>query len=157
MKAAFVTLGLVLGAGMVLERWPSSRTAPAFADAVTLSDGRTVFAEGSVRREDDRLEIGPGVTTLLVRASGAAQDSRSLTLLVGGTGLLRLPDRSPLLLRPEGALLELRLEVAATVTDQAGRKETLLRQTIILEGDAPAVVHFGSPVESGEPPEGPVR
>ena len=157
MKAAFVTLGLVLGAGVVLERWPSSRTAPAFADAVTLSDGRTVFAEGSVRREDDRLEIGPGVTTLLVRASGAAQDSRSLTLLVGGTGLLRLPDRSPLLLRPEGALLELRLEVAATVTDQAGRKETLLRQTIILEGDAPAVVHFGSPVESGEPPEGPVR
>ena len=157
MKAAFVILGLGLVAGALLERWPSARTSPVFADSMTLDDGRVVFAEGPVRRQDDRLEIGPGVTTILVRASTAAQGSRVLPLLVGGTGLLKLPDRSPLVLRPEGARLELPLEVAVVLTDRAGRRETLWRQTVTLEGDSPAVVRFGSPVESGEPPEGPVR
>ena len=157
MKAAFVILGLGLVAGALLERWPSARTSPVFADSMTLDDGRVVFAEGPVRRQDDRLEIGPGVTTILVRASTAAQGSRVLPLLVGGTGLLKLPDRSPLVLRPEGARLELPLEVAVVLTDRAGRRETLWRQTVTLEGDSPAVVRFGSPVETGEPREGPVR
>ena len=157
MRTAFATLGLVLLAAALLERWPSSRSGPVFADAVALADGRVVFAEGAARRHDDRLEIEPGVTTFLVRTPEAAPAPRALPLLVGGTGLLELPDRAPLVLRPEGARLELPLEVAVTVTDRAGHRETLLRQTITLAGDSPAVVRFDDARESVELPEGPVR
>ena len=94
---------------------------------------------------------------MLVRAASAGQVTSPLPLLVGGTGLLRLPDRPPLVLRPEGARLELPLEVAAIVADRAGRQETLLRQTVTLEGEAPAVVRFTESPETVEPREGPVR
>jgi hypothetical protein len=123
---------------------------------VELSDGRVVFAEGPVREREDRLEIAPGATHLLVRAT-EAQATAALPLLVGGTGLLKVPDRPSLVLRPEGARLEVPLELAATVAGGGGRREALLRQTIVLEGDAPAVLRFGPPGESGEPREGPVR
>jgi hypothetical protein len=153
---ALVTLGVVLASAALLERWPKTRSGPVFANDMELDDGRVVFAEGPVREREDRLEIAPGTTHLLVRAP-EAQASATLPLLVGGTGLLKVPDRPSLVLRPEGARLEVPLELAATVAGGGGRREVLLRQTIVVEGDAPAVLRFGPPRESGEPREGPVR
>jgi hypothetical protein len=180
-KAALVALGLVLSAAALLERWPSSRTGPVFPEAVALADGRMVFPEGPLRRQDDLLEVRSGVTTFIVRMPGDTSESggggrarggstlsdisqdkgpesAALFLLVGGAGRLKLPDRQPLVLRPQGALVALPLEIAVTLTDRTGgHRQTLLRQAVTFEGDAPAVVRFPEVPETGELPQGPVR
>jgi hypothetical protein len=122
---------VVLASAFALERWPATRTRPQWPDAVVLPDGATVFFEGDVRAEGDGVRAWRTVR-LLVRG-GLARDS--LTLVVDGTGRLRVGDGAPVV--PAGRPLTLRvpLERAAALTGRRGATEALSRQRLQVTGD----------------------
>jgi hypothetical protein len=155
--ASSVTLALVLAGALVLERWPSARTGPVFPNTVPLSDGRTVFPEGRLRRQGDLFELQPGATNLLVRAP-SEEGSKRLALLLGGEGLVHWRGRSPVALRPHGVVADLPLEPVVTVEGRAGVRETLLRQTLRVPGPTPVALRFtGGLLENGELEPAPER
>ena len=122
---------LLLAAAFALERWPTLRGGPSFPNAVEVRPGITVFAPPTARREGDAFVMEGGHAELLVRSRPRIE---ALTAVVGGEGVLRLPARAPLPLRPAGAILELPLVPVARFRDAGGEEETLYRQQLGVEG-----------------------
>ena len=121
-RAAFVALGLVLAAAALLERWPSSRSGPGLRErrGPRRRPGRVRRGPGA-RGATTGWRSRPGVTTVLVRAAERPARSPRLAAARGRyRASPRLPDRPPLVLRPEGARLESAARVAAIV-DRTGR------------------------------------
>lgn len=141
--------GLVLAAGLFLERWPGKRDAPLFADRMVIP-GVTpppllsadaipilppaVFVSGAARVREDEAILGPGPVELLVRAPLPAS---SLRVTVGGQGgVLRATGLAPLVLRPTGGLLDLPLVPYHEVRGRDGRRVAYSRTSLALDGEA---------------------
>jgi hypothetical protein len=153
--------GLVLAAGLFLERWPGKRMAPAFpeamvfaamdtraAPATTLAAPPLVFVSGAASVREDEAILGPGSVELLLRAPLPAS---SLRVTVGGQGsVLRAIGLPPLVLRPTGGLLDLPLVPYHEVRGRDGRRVAWSRTSVTLEGEA--VLRLGD--EKVAPPEG---
>jgi len=143
--------GLVLAAGLFLERWPGRRDAPSFADRMVIP-GVTppplpsvdaipipppaVFVSGAARVREDEAILGPGPVELLVRARLPAS---SLRVTVGGQGaVLRAIGLAPLVPYHE-------------VRGRDGRRVAYSRTSLTLDGEA--VLRLGegrlAPPESG--------
>ena len=95
-----------LAAGLVLERWPGTRTAPSFAGTAggrrRAAPARPCSSTGGVRSREDEAIVGPGRSSC---SCGRRSTRPSLTVTVGGQGgVLRAPGLPPLVLRPTGAL-----------------------------------------------------
>jgi hypothetical protein len=147
LRSAMMTLGLVLAAAAVLERWPPARGGPSFPHRRDLADGRSVILEGPLRPKGDILEAQPGEVSFIVRARDDAQPG-ALPLLLGGTGLVDLPHGPPVVLRPHGVLVRLPLQKAAAVRGASGERETLWRQAIQIGGPDPVALRL--PAENAE-------
>ena len=154
--------GLVLAAGLFLERWPGKRDAPSFAGRMIVPGATAppaaipipppaVFVSGAARVREDEAILGPGVVELLLRAPLPAS---SLRVTVGGQGsVLRATGLSPLVLRPTGGLLDLPLVPYHEVRGRDGRRVAWSRTSLTLEGEA--VLRLGeevAPPEGGGPP-----
>lgn len=142
--------GVLLAAGLLLERWPGKRTGPAFPGAMRVSAAETpvLFVTGAARVREDEAILGPGAVDLVLRAPVAAS---SLRVTVGGPGaVLRATGLPPLVLRPTGSLLELPFVPYHEVRGRDGRRVAFSRTVLTLEGEA--VLRLGE----GEvaPPEG---
>ncbi|HEX9188247.1 MAG TPA: hypothetical protein VGB87_14300, partial [Vicinamibacteria bacterium] len=90
--------GVLLAAGLLLERWPGKRTGPAFAGAMRIAapEPPVLFVSGAARVREDEAILGPGAVELVLRAPVAAS---SLRVTVGGSGgILRATGLPPLVL-----------------------------------------------------------
>ena len=148
------TTGIVLAAGLFLERWPGKRDAPSFADRVFVPgvtslvspEVPAVFVSGAARVREDEAVLGPGSVELLVRAPFPAS---GLRVTVGGQGsVLRATGLPPLVLRPTGGLLDLPLIPYHEVRGRDGRRVAFSRASLALDGEA--VLRLGD----GPPPSG---
>ena len=156
--------GLVLAAGLFLERWPGTRRGPVFLGAMPIraagpgdTPPRTlappvVFVSGAASVREDEAILGPGVVELLLRAPLPAS---SLRVTIGGQGsVLRAPGLVPLVLRPTGGLLDLPLVPYHEVRGRDGRRVAFSRTSLTLEGEA--VLRLGeervAPPGGGGPP-----
>jgi hypothetical protein len=154
--------GLVLAAGLFLERWPGKRMAPAFPEAMVIAATDThvapattpaappvLFVSGAASVREDEAILGPGPVELLLRAPYPAS---SLRVTVGGQGgVLRATGLAPLVLRPTGGLLDLPLAPYPEVRGRDGRRVAWSRTSLTLEGEA--VLRLGEePVAPPEPP-----
>ena len=97
----------VLAAGLLLERWPSTATAPRFGDAIEAGPGVTAFVSGPVTVREDEARLRPGTVEVLVRSAAPIESVRAV---VGGEGRLQIHGRPPIVARPAGALGDLPLE-----------------------------------------------
>jgi hypothetical protein len=158
--------GVVLAAGLLLERWPGKRTGPVFpgampiaasevrdAPAGALAVPHVLFVSGAARVREDEAILGPGAVELVLRAPVAAS---SLRVTVGGPGgVLRADGLPPLVLRPTGSLLELPFVPYHEVRGRDGRRVAFSRTSLTLEGEA--VLRPGeeevAPPEGGGPPD----
>ncbi len=129
---------VVLGLALVLERWPGRRTAPAFANALPAESGALVFLDGAARLRGDEARLGPGRVEIVRRVSAgtALGEPTPLRVLVGGTGLLRVPGLAPLVLRPGGARVDLPLLAYHVVRGADGRTATFTRTSATIDGQA---------------------
>jgi hypothetical protein len=105
---------IVLAIGLLLERWPSERTAPRFGAALESAPAVTSFFDGPVTVREDEARLAPGRVDLLVRS---AVPMPSIRMVVGGDGRLSLPGRASIIARPAGALVDLPLEPRYTIRD----------------------------------------
>ena len=140
---AAVTSVVLLG-GALLERWPA-RPGPVFRDALRAADGAVWFVHGAARVREDEAIVGPGRADLLRRAPEAAVGAR---LLVGGRGVLRVPGRPPLVLRPAGAWVTLPLTPVHTVHGETGREVFFSRVEVAVE-DGQAVMRTEAGIAAG--------
>ena len=144
--AALATGVLVLA--FLLERWPTTRTAPVHADALpapaAAAGDALVFFAGAVRVREDEAVLGPGAVELLVRQRlpAAAGPVATLPAVVGGEGVLRFEGLPPLALRPTGALLDLRLITYHVVGGGEGPRAVFARLRATVSGQA--VLRFGA-------------
>jgi hypothetical protein len=146
MRRARSPLGVLLGMSAVvfslaflLERWPSPRTAPAFANALPAGSGTLVFFEGAVHVRDGEATLGPGPVEILRRSAARLEAEPGLPplrVIVGGTGLLRAPGLPPLLLRPAGAVVDLPLLAYHVVAGGDGRAAVFSRARVVFSGQA---------------------
>jgi hypothetical protein len=153
--------GLVLAAGLFLERWPGTRRGPVFLEAMpiraagpgntptqTLAAPPVLFVSGAANVREDEAILGPGPVELLLRAPYPAS---SLRVTVGGQGsVLRATGLPPLVLRPTGGLLDLPLVPYHEVRGRDGRRVAFSRTSLTLDGEA--VLRLGE--EEVAPPEG---
>jgi hypothetical protein len=128
-RALAGVVALVLTAGLLLERWPSERTAPRFGAALASTPAVTTFFDGTVTVREDEARLTPGAVDLLVRS---AVPMPSIRMVVGGEGLLRLPGRASIAARPAGALVDLPLEPRYTIRETG---ETFQGLAIRVEGE----------------------
>jgi hypothetical protein len=119
---------IVLGAGLLLERWPSERLAPRFGATLASAPAVISFFDGAVTVREDEARLGPGGVDLLVRS---AVPMPSIRMVVGGDGRLRLPGRASIVARPAGALVDLPLEPRYTIRDT---RETFQGLAMRVEG-----------------------
>ena len=141
------TTAVVLAAGLLLERWPSSRAAPRFPNALDLGGGTVVFVSDGASVEEDHVRARDGGLDLLVRSRAPVP---ALSLTAVGEGLLRLPGRPPVALSPRGVRVDLPLSPIRTLAGRRGVQETLYRQTIAIEGHAESVLRFQAAVPGPE-------
>jgi hypothetical protein len=156
--------GVLLAAGLLLERWPGKRTGPAFpgamriatsevrdAPAGALAAPHVLFVSGASRVREDEAILGPGEFDLVLRAPVAAS---SLRVTVGGPGgVLRATGLPPLVLRPTGSLLELPFVPYHEVRGRDGRRVAFSRTSLVV--DAESVLRVGEgPVEMEPEPGG---
>jgi hypothetical protein len=155
--------GIVLVAGLFLERWPGKREAPSFADRVVVPgvsllspEAPAVFVSGAAWVREDEAILGPGPVELLLRAPFPAS---SLRVTVGGQGgVLRATGLPPLVLRPTGGLFDLPLIPYHEVRGRDGRRVAFSRTSLALDGQA--VLRLGerpSPPASGATARPPVE
>jgi hypothetical protein len=141
----------LLAFGFTLEQWPTRRTGPVFADALSVGPGEVAFLGGAASVREDEAVIGPGDVSVLVRAGGA---EAALAVTVGGQGVLDAPGLPPVVLRPTGARVDLPLTQEHLVRG-VGRAVVFSRTTLRVDGQAvlrPALE--GAPGGEG-PSEGP--
>jgi hypothetical protein len=147
--------GVLLAAGLLLERWPGKRTGPAFPGAMRIAASETsvLFVSGAARVREDEAILGPGAVELVLRAPVAAS---SLRVTVGGSGgVLRATGLPPLVLRPTGSLLELPFVPYHEVRGRDGRRVAFSRTSLVV--DAEAVLRVGEGPGEMEPEPGGVR
>jgi hypothetical protein len=134
----------VLALAFVLERWPSPRSAPSFANALSAGPGELVFLEGAVEVREDEAVLGPGTVTLLRRSRRGAGVSPEAPLraIVGGTGLLRVAGLPPIPLRPAGGVVDLPLLAYHVVAGRDGQVAAFSRLRASVSGQA--VMRFGT-------------
>jgi hypothetical protein len=148
--------GLVLLAGFALERWPTPRPSPSFANAMPVpgesaKPATVVFVGGAARLRYDEAVLGPGGVDLLVRSPTAVS---SLAVTVGGQGsVLAVPERLPIVLRPTGALVSVPFVPYHVVHGRDGRSVAFTRARLSVAGEA--VLRLGEVPEEGPgtPPE----
>jgi hypothetical protein len=148
--------GLVLAAGLFLERWPGKRMAPAFPEAMmmvatdtlaaparALAAPPVLFVSGAASVREDEAILGPGTVELLLRAPHPAS---RLRVTVGGQGgVLRATGLAPLVLRPTGGLLDLPLVLYHEVRGRDGRRVAWSRTSLTLDGEAVLRLGEGPP------------
>jgi hypothetical protein len=158
-----VVAGVVLAAGLLLERWPGKRTGPAFpeamritatevhdAPAATLAAPPVLFVSGAASVHEDEAILSPGSVELLVRAP---LPTSSLRVTVGGQGgILRATGLPPLVLRPTGALLALPFVPYHEVRGRNGNRASWSRASLIVDaecvlrlGEGPVALPVGGP------------
>ncbi len=137
-RSPFATLaavaGFCLAAGLVLERWPGTRSAPSFAGrlAVAGASPAAVFFDGAAWVREGEAIVGPGRVELLLRST---EQPPGLVVTVGGQGgVLRAPGLPPLALRPTGALVSLPLVPYHVVRGRDGRSVAFSRTSLSVEG-----------------------
>jgi len=144
-----VTAVLLLSLGALLERWPG-RPGPVFRDALSVGDDAVLFLDGDVRVRETEAVVGPGSARLLLRTPGAVDELR---LLVGGEGVLQVPGRPPLVLRPTGAWVGLPVIPSHTVRGEGGRDAVFSTVAIaVSEGQAVVRTEAGAAAGQGQLP-----
>jgi hypothetical protein len=122
-----------LALGFVLERWPGSRRAARFDDALPVDAGTAAFVSGAARVEDGVAIADGGEVRLLVRAR---EPRASVRLVAEGDGLLRVPGLAPLDLRGRAVEIDVPLVELRRLRGRRGVEETLARQAIVVETGA---------------------
>jgi hypothetical protein len=139
LRALAGTTLLVLGCGLLLERWPSRQGTARFSNALEVRPGTTAFATGAAAVERGLLLAGNGVVELLVRSRAPLAQ---LALLAEGQGLVVVPGRAPLIVRPGGEWGALPLEPIAELHGRRGVSETLYRQRIEIHATGPLALRL---------------
>jgi hypothetical protein len=145
-RASLALAALVFALALGLERWPTSRSAPAFPGQVALDSGATVFVTGPVQERDDALVAETGEVEILVRSP---EPRTEVAILVGGIGSFQTPGAPPVRGRPAGAWAVVPLDPVARLQDGSGRSETLSRGHLAVEGEM--VLRFGEKKGNSEP------
>jgi hypothetical protein len=136
--AALGLAGLALAVGLCLERWPTTRSAPAFRGRVSLDGESDAFVSGRVEERDEALVAETGDVEILVRSP---EPRSSVPVLVGGNGSFRAAGVGSVRARPTGAIVEVPLEPVAMLSDNTGRQESLSRGLLAVEGEV--ILRFG--------------
>jgi hypothetical protein len=139
--------GLLLAAAFLLERGPIFRSAPRFAEALSVGEGTTVFLRGPVAVEEDRARARSGTLELLVRSRDPLA---AVTLRAEGEGTLRLGGRVFFAQPGREAAVTLPLEPVATLSGRRGVAESLARQRLVIATDAELVLRLRAQ-EGGRP------
>jgi hypothetical protein len=142
----------LLAFAFTLEQWPTRRTGPMFADALSVGPGEVAFLGGAASVREDEAVVGPGDVSVLVRAGEA---ETTLPVTVGGQGVLQAPGLPPVVLRPTGARVDLPLTRDHLVRG-VDRVVVFSRTTLTVDGQAvlrPALE--GAPEGEGGPSGGP--
>jgi hypothetical protein len=128
---------VLLVAGFLLERWPTSRAAPTPPGVLAVDASTRVVFDGAARVRGEEAVLGPGEVTLLVRRIAAdATPPGSLRAVVGGEGAFQAAGRPPFPLRATGGLVDLPLEPYHRVSGAAGRSAAFARATVTVSGQA---------------------
>ena len=130
----------VLGAGLLLECWPSQRRGPQFANAIEVGPGAVAFVSGRGTREAGFFLSRGGEVDLLVRSYG--DGLRAVRLTASGSGVLRQPGGPALPLAAHGVTVELRLTPLRTLTGRGGARETLSRAAFKLDASDEVVLRL---------------
>jgi hypothetical protein len=139
--AVFGMAAAVLAAALVLERWPSARTAPRFPGAVEVSPGITAFVEDA-RVEASGTWLDPGAHGVLVRAR---EDPGALRVRVAGAeGVLKTRGRAPLRIPAGGLEVDLPLERVVELEGRRGLRESLWSQRLDLDARGPVLVQLSA-------------
>jgi hypothetical protein len=127
---------LLLVFGFQLERAaPPTRAVPWWRSVLSAGPGMLVFLDGASNVREDEAGLGPGSVQLLLRAPSPVPGPLRIT--IGGQGgVVRVPGRPPIVLRPTGALLDLPLVPYHEVRGRDGRRVAFSRATLTLEGEA---------------------
>jgi hypothetical protein len=141
-----VTLGL--GVGFLLERWPSGRTSPRFADALRLPREAALFLSGATRWDESALRAPAGSVDVLLRS---AEPLDAAAVLIGGDGFVSAPGLAPMALRPSGVIVNLPLTHLMTLTGRRGVRETLQRTTLAVDAPTGVVVRAAPAVPADRP------
>jgi hypothetical protein len=137
-RASLGLAGLVVGVTLGLEQWPPRRSAPAFPGQATVDSASTAFVSGPVQEHDEALVAETGDVEILLRSP---EPRSSVAVLVGGDGVFRGAGLGPVRARPAGVWLEVPLEPVAALQDRTGRRESLSRGRLTVEGEV--VLRFG--------------
>lgn len=133
-RALFAVAAAALLAGLVLERWPSGRSAPRYSDAIDLGSGVTAFAGAPV--EGGRAALKPGPVHLLFRSRDTLGTVR---VRLEGDGIVRAGG-APLVIGRDGLELDVPVSAADRLVGRRGVVEVLSRGTFRLEGAGPIVL-----------------
>ena len=133
----------ILAAAFLLERWPSTQTAPRFPNALDLGGGATAYVSGAAV-EDDFARATGGSVEVLVRSR---RPLSSLTVAAEGEGRLIVPGRPALPLSARTARVDVPLEPLVTLTGRRDVQESLYRQR--LEGFVPGAILRLAPAATG--------
>jgi hypothetical protein len=122
----------LLAFALTLEQWPTRRSGPVFADALSVGPGVVAFLGGAASVREDEAVIGPGDVSVLVRGGNA---EAVVSVTVGGHGVLQAPGLPPVVLRPTGARVDLPLTHDHRVRG-VGRVVVFTRTTLRVDGQA---------------------
>jgi hypothetical protein len=145
-RASLALAALVLILALGLERWPTTRSAPAFPGQVALDSGAMAFVTGPVQERDDALVADTGEVEILVRSPEPKTD---IAILVGGAGSFQTAGGALVRGRPAGAWAVVPLEPVVELRDRSGRSETLSRGHLAVEGEM--VLRFAEKKGNSEP------
>jgi hypothetical protein len=129
----------VLAGGLLLESWPTSRTAPRFPDVLEVRPGTLAFFSGAARVEGDVVRAGPGDVSILIRSRALLE---ALELRIEGTGRVRAEGQPAIPLMAPETHLRVPVRLVRELTGRRGVTERLYRQTILLEAAGPLVLRL---------------
>jgi len=138
---------LVLAAALLLERWPTSRTAPHYRDALGIGPGATAFLIDRVTVEEGRARTRGGALELVVRSR---EPLPSVTVLAEGEGTLRVGGRAAVVRPGRPVALTVPLDPIATLVGRRGVGESLARQRLMIETSGEVVLRVRAR-EGGSP------
>jgi hypothetical protein len=143
-RATFALAAIALAAALVLERWPSARTAPRPPDALDLGSGITAFVGAPVAA--GRALLPPGPVRLLIRSREAVP---SVRVRLDGDGIVRMAGAPPLVVGRGGLELDLPVAEARPLVGRRGMTEVLARAGFRVEGDGPIVLLRAAAADQG--------
>jgi hypothetical protein len=119
-RALAGTAVLLCALAFALERWPPSRTAARFDDALEVEPGLVAFVGAPV--DDGGARVGPGTVRLLVRARA---ETGVLRLRVHGAGGVRPEGGAPVPITPRGIAVDVPLRTLKRLEGRRGVVEFL--------------------------------